>query len=1247
MDRLQAIARRTLTAAGPRYSPAIDPEAPNLEIQPLQRAASALNLGTAFAVRVKNLGASLRTAYDWNDYLEVGLFAGRKVNLQRIAADLDHVAEGGAPSDVRRRMLELRRHLKIVRGRLEAVQVETRARLRDLEGQSSESDSEESNDARSQEHDRLQARISALRRLDDPLGGISEFADESEGMVLTERSSILLLGEWGTGKTHFLCDFALQALSDGCPTVVVLASTLRTDMRPLDAIADATALATSGTDLVRLLDSTAAVSGRRALLLIDAINESDREAWRRQIPQLVRDVRQAECLGLIVSCRTPFQESVVTAAARNAMVQLNHPGFQDQEFDAQIEFFRHYGLPALHVPLLTTEFSRPLFLRLLCEGMKNLSKRSQKRNLKDVASGQKGMTFVLEHFVKRVGGEVEAAQALPSKACWLIMKGEPRAGRSGLAGILASNRREWLYVDEAVEEVRAFASVGVDEATSVLSSMKAAGLLIEHSRYENGRYVDVLMLPYQRFSDHLVARHLLDEHLDVSSEAKLRRCFYANRRLGAVFVTDRWGRQFAEPGIASALMIEFPERVKRLVAEGGRAELLAYLPRGRRLLYPFVDAFLDGLYWRATSSFSPDTERLLLAFLERHDPELGARTYEVLCGLAARADHPLGVDWLHQHLDHMTMPERDVEWSEFVRNADRESNVHRILAWAEREDHAKIDEDVAQRSVRLLALLLTTTDRLLRDRATRALVLIGQAHPRALFDVVPQFIAFNDPYVGERVLAASYGVCMRRWAREASPLAFTDSVHELAQRVLELLLRPGASHATWHALTRGYARGVLQLLLQLRPRALSRSDRELLILAPRQAPSPFRPISRIRQADVDDPEHAIHMDFGNYTIGRLVDVRGNYDFRHREYAKVRRQIADRMRRLGYSTDRFNELDRRIGLRMEYGRDGHKVDRYGKKYSWIAYFEMYGLRSAMGKLEDHPLIAPRTTDCDVDPSFPAAIPQWDPPRCDVFGSSPAEIHDWIVRGAIPDYVSLLRLAGVDGHPGDWVLLNAAIHEGAEDGREMRGWVTSVFAPERSIVRLQAEVEAGRDLSDKGFPDLREDYYTYHGEVPWSLAYGSDVRTSSGLPRRMNDRAFDYFDRRWKPGIPVESTCRQWVWESYHSELNQIGPVVFPAPPLAVALKLRVVGGSTDMVDQRGKAATLYREAPGPGFGSHFLYMRRDLIESYIKDHRLRLVQAVTGERSVSYRTAEHGLPDSVKELFQAGRHRFGNVVGLDS
>lgn len=1247
VEQLRTIAKRTLSAAGPRYSPAIDPRAPNLEIEPLQRAASALSLGTAVRSRATTLEEALRAAYDRDHYLADRLFGRRTVNLQRLAADLALLGSGASLAEVRSITLAARRHLKAVRGRLEEAESEAYTALRALDEGNQNGQSDDEKRKRSQARERIQGRLSALRRLYEPLSDVGDFVDGREGQLLTGSSSILLLGDWGTGKTHFLCDFGLQALNDDTPALVVLASEFRTDVHPLDAIAEATGLAASGGQLMRVLDEAAAQRSRRALILIDAINESDRESWRRWLPRLVRDVEKSQHVGLVVSCRTPFDSSTVSEDARSRMIPLFHPGFEDQEFDAQLEFFSFYGLPPLHVPLLTSEFSRPLFLRLMCEGVKDLGKRSQKNTLRDIASGQKSMTFVLEHFVKRVGAEVEVAHGLPTKACWLIMKGEPRKGRRGLAGVLAEHRREWLSHDEVVGEVQAFAQVSASVAPSIVQSMLAAGLLIETSRYQDGGYVDVYLLPYQRFSDHLVARHLLDQHLDTSSEARLRRCFYSNQRLGAVFVSDRWGHEFSEPGVASALMIEFPERTKRLSGKtGARAELLAYLPKSRRLLHPFVDAFLEGLYWRSNAGFTTDTEHLVALLLDRPEAEVRARTYEVVVGLAARADHPMGVDWLYERLRGMTMPDRDGDWSEFLRSLEAHSNVHRLLAWVERDDLAKVDEGTTQRALLVLALVLTTTDRGLRDQATRALVLLGEAHPRVLFDLIPELIAFNDPYVPERMLASAYGACLRRWALETGKSPFAASLADLADRLLELMLRPNAPHATWHALRRGYAIGILQVLLQLRPRALNRSDRELLVLAPGQAPSVFRPASRIRKADVEDSEHAIHMDFGNYTIGRLVDGRGNYDFEHPEYAGVRRQIADRMRRLGYSTDRFNELDRNIVRQMEYRRDGYQVDRYGKKYSWIAFFEMYGLRAAMGRLEDHPIHDPRPSDSDIDPSFPIAIPEWSPPSRNIFESSPVPLEDWLAKGENAGYEALLRIEEVDGHAGDWLLLDASLHEGVKDGRELLGWVTSVFAPKRSVARLRAEVEAGRNLGDHGFPDLGADYYTFHGEVPWSLSYGSDVRRKDGRPKRLSDRAFSYFDGGWKLGIPVEDSCRRWAWESHHSQLNQVGSLVFPAPPLAVDLKLRVVGGSSDMIDENGKLATVYREAPGPGYGCHFLYMRRDLVERYAQSRQLQLVQAVAGERSVSYRVIEGGLPESLRELFQSGVHRFSTVVGLE-
>jgi len=1239
---LDHVARKTLRAAGPRYSPSLDADAPNLEIVPVHRAASALALGSTFRNRLAALGAAVAGDDSLRSTAST-VFARRQITLGSLAAD-SSTASKRPPDELQAAVRKMRRHERQVREVLEKAIEAAQARIADIERAEDATDADAKR-AQAQEKDRLRSRASSLRRSLEPLYELQELLEGAEGSLASERRTMFLKGEWGTGKTHFLCDFALECLADHTPVVVVLANELRDDIDPIDAVAEATGLASSGTELLAQLTIAARANDRRALILIDAINEADRDAWRLRFAPLLKQFARQPDVGLILSCRTPFDEALLTPSTSKYLVPMRHPGFEGQQFDAQIEYFNHYDLPALHVPLLAEEFSRPLFLRLMCEGMARLSRSSQRRQLKDIASGQKGMTYVLENFIKHVGAEVEKRHGLETKACWDIVKGHPNKGRPGLAGVLAANRREWLEPAEVFQQV--MLRTGLDAAASalVVRDMASAGLLIEHSRFDGAGYVDAFSLSYQRFSDHIVARHLLEGYLDLKTVEGLYRSFYSNRRLGAVFVVDQWGRDYAEPGIASALMIEFPERVKRLAeASSAPMELVYYLPKKRRLVNPLVDPFVDGLNWRGSGSFSQDTENILNQLLlvandyERH------RIQDVLFGIAARPDHPWNAAWLWSRLAASTMPQRDQDWSEYLRKLADDANPKRVLAWIERADCARIPADFASNACRLITLTLTTTDRHLRDRATRALVLIGERRPPVLFDLAGDALAFNDPYVGERVLAAAYGICMRRWADPAMATSMPDHMAALSQTVLDLMLRPAAPHSTWHALTRGYAEGILKLLFKVRPRAISAADRKLLTPDPARVPSPFRLARNIRKKDYEDADNAIHMDFGNYTMGSLFKNRRNYDYSHPGYKDIRKQIADRMRRLGYTSGGFNDADREIARMGEFRRDGHKVDRYGKKYSWIAYFEMYGLRAASGDISDTEASYPRSADCDIDPSFPAVPKVWHGVDHATFGSSPTGMKEWLQNGGDPGYERLVTLNDVDGERGDWVLLDANIHEGVPDGREIRGEVRSMFVPVRSMSKVQAEIAAGRDLFDNGFVDLGSDYYTFHGEVPWSRAYGSDVRNASGKARRLNDRAFDYFSSGWRNGIAVENSARSFSWEPHHSDMNQT-QVVFPAPPIAEFLDLRVVGGSSDMIDADGKLATIYRETPGPGFGSHLLYMRRDLIERYSATRGLRLVHAVGGERSMNYRFMDRRMSDQTRALFQRQVSGFSRVLGV--
>lgn len=1242
VQQLEAATRKTIASAGPRYSPAVDPTAPNIEIAGLVDAVSALVLGERVRARVREHAVALRKAAKDAEYTLEHLLRGVQITPVVIADELDALTDVKSTVEVRERLIAIRRHVRLASRCVERRQEVVEAKL----AADRNAVAEQPDDARSREREVLQYRARDLREVWSSLRDVDEWTSGADGQLLADRQCALLIGAWGMGKTHFACDVALAVATDGVPAVVVLANSLRDDLDPLDAVSAAIGIGTNGADLASMLDGEAKRVGRRALIIIDAINEADRAAWRRRLVGLTRTVARYEHLGLVLTCRTPFNRAIVSTPAERRLVTLEHRGFDNQEFDAQQEFFAHYGLPAPHVPLITPEFSRPLFLKLLCEAVARLSLRSQHKQLNDVASGQKGMTFVLEHFAKSVGAGIERDHSLPALTCWKVMKGQLGRGHLGFAGRMAAHGRDHLWPSEAVDEIVAQSGRQKPEASTIAAEMVSDGLMAEDMRYVDGAYVMVLTFPYQRFADHLIARHLLDRHLKTDSEATVRRSLYANRPLGALFRVEGWSRQYAEPGLATAIMLEFPERVKRL---GLSSEIVHYLPKAQRLVEPFARTFLDGLYWRDSAAFTADTVRVLDRLVSFDIRWIADEMFETLTGLAARPAHPLNAANLWARLAAMSMPVRDLTWSESLRTADDTSNIHRLIAWADRASRPVTTRVTALNEMRVLALALTTTDRQLRDRCTRSLVRLGETQHEALFELTLEALSFNDPYVGERLLAACYGVCMRRWAVETSESSFASAVVQLARQLAECLLRPAGPDFTWHTLTRGYAVGVVQLALRLQPGSLPRNLLGSVVPDPGRAPTPFRDVSQILEADTRDGDHAIHMDFGNYTMGRLVAERQNYDMDHSEYSQVRRQIEDRIRSLGYSKELFGEIDQQIGRSSWNERGGRKTDRYGKKYSWVAYFEMYGLRDAQGLLEDEWHDNDRTSDCDVDPSFPLEPPTWSAPLPDVFATSPSGQLEWLEFGSVPDYRGILDRTDVDGTIGDWVLLDATIRQEGSNGREVVAHVSSLMATSKNVDRLKREFAAGRSFGDQGIPGGGTDHYTYLGEVPWSSRYGSDVRTSTGAPKRMRERAFDYYaGGRWKAGIPVEAATRHWGWESYHSELNQVGGVDFPAPALADFLDLRSAGGSADLIDKAGKIATLVRVTPGPAFGSHYLYVRRDLLNRYLLGRGLQLVRALWGERTMHYDFFKSGdISDEQRDPFvrRVNTFRFTDCGGI--
>ncbi|MCK5027047.1 MAG: NACHT domain-containing protein [Candidatus Pacebacteria bacterium] len=1249
--KLSKINKEGINAAGPRYTPGIEEGAPNIQIEDLLECIDRITLSTQYRKLVTQMSSDFKESCKTIDAEVKALF--QEDELKKIPKLLEKLSkEKAGNSD---------QTIKELHTVIEKTVFLLRDYMNDLYEQ------EDKTERDTPEHQEIRQKQSKGGNFDDTIRPLYHFSN-SLSLNLVKNNKMLLLGEWGTGKTHLLCDITKKRSDEKLYTLFFLAHHLRQDCNPLLAICEKLDSSYTPSRLLSELNTIGKKTNSRTLIIVDGINESDRRNWKRFVDEMVREVSKYNNVALVLSCRSPFERQIFSQTKQKKFVTVYHTGFDSVEFDAQKTYFEYYGIPIPQVPLMTSEFSRPLFLKILCKTLSGKTATIRSRWLKDIASGQKTMTKIFEDFVNEIGGVIESEFSLESRTCWKILKEYKSNGfATGVAVKMAENTKDYISHDDCKLIVRQVTDGSKRNSQRILRRIIEEGLLVEDYVWEEGCRKEVVRFPYQRFSDHLIARYMLNQHLDTSSEKSIRRSFYSNKPLGKIFLLDRWGHVYAMPGLASAIVIEFPERVKRTLSQDSR-ELVYFLPKKQRLLQPYKEVFLESVIWRTKDSFSKQTDRIFGLLLDRTNRFSRGEIFEVLVTLACRQGHPYSASRLYEYLSQKTIPERDLMWSEFLRQTHEESVVHKMLDWTDHLEGNFTNKEVAKNYIVLLSLFLTTTDRNIRDKATKSLVIIGEKTPDVLYEHTLKTFEFNDPYVLERQLSACYGVLMRKWAFPKQ--SFKKHTSNFARKIYDRMFAQRAPNATTHILSTDYALGIIELAKKINKNCLGR--RSVKFLKQRDVSSSMvipKP-QWIRSKTSELAKHAMRMDFENYTVGRLVKGRRNYDPKHVEYSGVLKQIKWRIINLGYKKDLFKKIDSNIES-IDFGRQSRdgvgKIDRYGKKYAWIAFYEIAGIREAHGLLSDR--YDSRISDCDIDPSFPDDVITWRPKLNKLFRSRFTSPVAWIKSSITPDYQHLLQMDEVDDLSGPWIMLNGYVSESSEkenDPRKAFTFIRGLLMKDEDVRKLRHRLNQKEYPGNREIPEGLTNHYTFAGEVPWSEKFGYYLR-KKGVTERHIEECFSIrkefkYKKRYKdldemeqyrysarlhvnildtlkglkvpkqevvdpdeiielkgdkiiPGIKVEIPILQFGWESYHSSENQVGGADIPAPAICDFLNLKKKGNTQDLCDSHGDLASIHRSfrKDGEYIESTLTYLRRDLLKQYLQQTRQKLVWVMSGER----------------------------------
>jgi len=295
LEQLHAVNEIAIRDAGPRYTPGINPDAPNIEIDYLVDAFAALSLVDGWWTRAQNLAERISKASEYRSHLLDRLFRRRKTTPASLVSEIRALKGHRDPTELRRVVNQLRRNSGRIERHLEQQSRLLWDKLQALPDV----------DTSREQRNRLQSDASAIGDVKSAVSGLIEYLDGPPGRFLRGDIGLLLLGSWGTGKTHLLCDLARQRLQATAPALLVMASSLSSSTNVADAIAASTGLAKSGAELLSELNRLGEATKTRALLMIDAINEGDQEVWRKQLHSLTLCVSKLKHVGLVVSHTCP------------------------------------------------------------------------------------------------------------------------------------------------------------------------------------------------------------------------------------------------------------------------------------------------------------------------------------------------------------------------------------------------------------------------------------------------------------------------------------------------------------------------------------------------------------------------------------------------------------------------------------------------------------------------------------------------------------------------------------------------------------------------------------------------------------------------------------------------------------------------------------------------------------------------------------------------------------------------------
>jgi len=720
----------------------------------------------------------------------------------------------------------------------------------------------------------FESELSKLRKIQN-LNNELIYNIKDLNINLANHPILIIQGEVGCGKSHLLGDIANQRKNQNLPTILLL-GTVFNNTTIEHNILEKLDLTCSFKNFLENLNSIGLQINSRVLILIDAINEgAGVDLWKNKIAGFFNEIIKYPAIGLTLTIRSTYFDDIIPIDF-NTNPDINvifHKGFRGNEYEAVKLFCEHYNLKLPNFPILNPEFSNPLFLHIICESIKDLPD-------KHFPMGFNGINMIYNLYKES-----------------LTRKFEEKRPEYKYQNIISKTIEKLSVALFDVEYNCLDISVAVDLFNNefpkfpfLLSDLIDESVLIKmKNKNAGGSKKDVLFFSYQRLGDFFMAEELLKPY---NTKEEIKNVFLNNEKFQKIMDKYQWSYS----GVIEAFSILLPEKYSLELFE-----LINFTDEKETDRAYFIKSFsqilFDSLKWREISSID---EKKIMKWLTKNVEYIIFNDWLfVLTELAAIPNHPFNSDRLHKILLNYSMPKRDSFWQDYIRcYAGYDDNniaypLQRLIDWAWSTDISyNVDNETARLVAQTLAWILSSTNIILRDKTTKALVNLLEQQSNVLIKTLITFENIDDLFIMERLYAVAYG-CILRTGNE-------DSIRIIAKYIYNTIFKNG--NPITHILIRDYARNAIEYANY---KKVCEDIDMNLIQPPYNSKMPILPNSendiKEYKLDYNDPDFkqnygreqntiynsllGFPADFGHYIVEMKVDDFVSFSFREEEQYK--------------------------------------------------------------------------------------------------------------------------------------------------------------------------------------------------------------------------------------------------------------------------------------------------------------------------------------------------------------------------